>query len=89
MTTRRLLPLFLLAIASLAFFSSCEDGKSYADLLNQESKYVNSFLADHRVIGYVPEDSVFEHGKDAPYYQLDEEGNIYMQVIDPEKLKKE
>lgn len=67
----------------LASFSSCENGRSYADMLNQESKYVNSFLVDQRVIGEIPADSVFEHGTNAPYYQLDGEGNIYMQVIDP------
>lgn len=63
--------------------ASCEDGQSYADLLNTESKYVNNFLVDQRVIGAVPPDSIFETGPDAPYYQLDGEGNIYMQVINP------
>ncbi len=62
-------------------FSACENGRSYADLLNDESKAVNRFLATQHVYGSVPEDSVFEIGPDAPYYQLDNEGNIYMQVI--------
>lgn len=60
---------------------SCESGRSYADLLNDESKAVNRFLATQHVIGNVPADSVFEVGANAPYYQLDSEGNIYMQVI--------
>ena len=34
---------FFAVVAALAF-SACSDGKSYADLLNDENKYVNSFL---------------------------------------------
>ncbi len=60
---------------------SCNDSKSYADLLNEESKAVNLFLADHRVVDGVPEDNKFEIGEDAPYYKLDEDGNVYMQVL--------
>lgn len=70
----------ILSIVALAF-SSCENGRSYADLLNDESKAVNRFLATQHVYGAIPADSVFEIGPDAPYYQLDSEGNIYMQVI--------
>lgn len=73
----------LLALLLAGVTSSCDSGRSYADLLNQESKYVNNFLVDQRVIGSIPADSVFEYGEDAPYYQLDDEGNLYMQVIDP------
>ena len=29
----------------------------------------------------VPEDSVFEVGEDAPFYRVDPEGNVYMQVL--------
>lgn len=61
--------------------SSCNDSKSYADLLNEENKAVNLFLANHRVVDGVPEDNKFEVGEDAPYYKLDEEGNVYMQVL--------
>ncbi len=68
--------------ALAAVVSSCSDSKSYAELLTEENHLVNSFLADQRVVGRVPADSVFEIGPDAPYYQMDEEGNIYMQVLD-------
>lgn len=61
--------------------TSCNDSKSYADLLSAESKAINVFLADNNVILDIPADSVFQTGKDAPYYRLDEEGNVYMQVI--------
>lgn len=70
----------LMCVASLA---SCSSGKSYAQLLNEENMHVNSFLADQRVVGFADRDSTFnfEVGVDAPYYQMDEDGNIYMQVL--------
>lgn len=61
---------------------SCSDSRSYAELLTDENHYVNHYLADHRLIGSVPADSVFETGENAPYYQMDSEGNVFMQVID-------
>jgi hypothetical protein len=63
--------------------ASCSDSKTYAELLTDENKYVNSFLADQRVTNTIPTDTtfVFETGTDAPYYRLDEDGNIYMQVV--------
>ena len=70
------------AIAALSFTAvSCDDDKSYTELLEEESFAVNRFLADQRVVGHIPSDSVFEVGPNAPYYQLDDEGNIYMQVL--------
>ena len=63
--------------------ASCNDGKTYAELLQDEDHYVNNFLADQEVINYIPEDTVFITGPDAPYYRLDDEGQLYMQVVDP------
>lgn len=62
---------------------SCNDGKTYAELLNDETMYVNRFLADQRVVNSIPSDTIFEYGPNAPYYRLDEDGMLYMQVIDP------
>lgn len=78
-------PLCLLAMAaSMAIgLGSCSDNKTYAELLTDETHYVNAFLADQRVVGAVPPDSVFESGPNAPYYRIDEDGNMYMQVVDP------
>ena len=70
-----------MALASSAF-TACSDDETYAELLQKENMNVNRFLADHRVINEIPADTVFETGEDAPYYRLDEDGNLYMQVLD-------
>lgn len=62
---------------------SCDDTESYADLLKDENVAVNNFLADQRIESEIPEDSIFEYGLNAPYYKLDDDGNVYMQVIKP------
>lgn len=82
------------AIAAIAVVSmqSCEKTRSYSELLNDENMAVNRFLADQWVIATIPADSVFEVGPEAPYYQLDADGNIYMQVLDAgsgEKVEEE
>ena len=73
--------LFLLAIVLMVGLNSCKDRESYADLLNTERHATNAYLAGCRVVNEVPSDTVFEVGKDAPYYRLDKEGNVYMQVL--------
>lgn len=72
------------AAALLALgLGACDDGKTYAELLNDENQAVNRFLADHRVENSIPADTIFtETGPDSPYYRLDEDGNLYMQVLD-------
>ncbi len=70
-----------LALAVAAAATSCDDDKSYAELLTDENIATNAFLADQRVVGYDPDNKTFESGQTAPYYQLDEDGNVYMQVI--------
>ena len=60
--------------------SSCDNGKSYADLLKEEDKAVKAFLADKIVINSIPADSVFVTLQDVgnndtlavPYYRLDD-----------------
>lgn len=73
--------LILLSVVTLIALSACDNSKSYAELLTDENHNVNAFLANQRVVNSVPEDSVFEVGPDAPYYRIDEEGNVYMQVL--------
>lgn len=69
------------AVLASAMMQSCDDGKSYAEMLTEENKAVNLFLVDQKVVGSVPADSIFQVGNQAPYYQLDEDGNIFMKVL--------
>lgn len=86
-----LLPLLLLAT------SACKDKESYADLLNDENQAVNDYLANYPVIGSIPADSVFitmddimadhpgisreEAVRLTPFYRMDDDGYVYMQVL--------
>ncbi len=72
---------FLLALAAIVSITSCSDSVSYAELLEKERHAANAYLANCRVATDVPSDTVFEVGPDAPYYRIDPEGNVYMQVI--------
>jgi len=71
---------FLLAVTLLAM-CACNNDESYADRLNDERNAVNAYLANHRVVMNVPEDTVFEVGENAPFYRIDPDGNVYMQVL--------
>ena len=61
--------------------ASCSKTESYSDLLKKEQKVSNWFLAQHKVCNEIPSDSVFETGPNAPYYRMDPDGYIYMQVL--------
>lgn len=66
----------------LISLSSCSSGESYSDLLNDENQDVNRFLADQLVAGQWPGDN-YEYGENAPYYQIDDDGALFMKVLDP------
>ena len=70
-----------MGLMALTLLTACNDDQSYADRLNEERNAVNAYLADHHVRMSIPEDSVFEVGEHAPFYRLDADGNIYMQVL--------
>ena len=71
----------LLAVMALLLLTACNEDQSYADRLNNERNAVNAYLANHRVVMSVPEDSVFEVGENAPFYRVDADGNVYMQGL--------
>lgn len=71
----------LLAITVLMMLAACNNDESYADRLNDERNAVNAYLANHRIVMSVPEDTVFEVGENAPFYRIDTDGNVYMQVL--------
>lgn len=73
---------FLTVLSFLLTFISCEKGESYADLLKKEEKAVNWYLAGESIEVEIPKDSIFIEGEDAPFYKMDEEGTVYMRVVD-------
>ncbi len=77
----RCLPIASMSIGVMWGLSSCDDSKSYAELLTDEAHAINGFLANQNVILDLPKDDDFVTGPDAPYYRLDEEGNVYMQIV--------
>lgn len=76
---------FSLALVLLLFSASCSKTQSYSDLLKNEQKVSNWFLAQHTVCNEIPADSVFEEGPNAPFYRMDDDGYVYMQVIKSNK----
>ena len=72
---------FFTAVVMVLFASSCSKTESYSDLLKKEQKASNWFLAQQTVCNDIPADSVFLVGSDAPYYRMDDDGYIYMQVL--------
>lgn len=75
--------LFAILLGGLAALSlvSCNDDRSYADLLRDERRACNSFLSGYQIVNEIPADTVFDTGEDAPFYRLDPDGNVYMQVL--------
>ncbi len=70
-------------IMLLLSLASCENTKSYSELLKEETEAVNWYLAQNKVVTSVPEDSVFILGDDAPFYRMNADGTVYMRVINP------
>lgn len=71
------------------FLASCNKTESYSDLLKKEQKVSNWFLAQQKVCNKIPSDSIFIEGANAPFYKMDEDGYIYMQVIKSDGHDKE
>lgn len=71
----------MLVMSAIALTTSCSDNESYSNLLKAEEKATNWYMAQRKICLEIPKDSIFETGEDAPYYKMDEEGYLYMQVI--------
>lgn len=78
---KNILTVIFVTAGLFSLFTSCKEGKSYSDLLEEEEKAVNWYLAQNRVVAEVPSDSVFEVGPDAPFYRMNSDGTVYMRVI--------
>lgn len=75
--------IYMVIALAVGGFASCSKSKSYSELLRTEEKAVNWYMSNQRVVNEVPADSVFETGVDAPFYKMDEDGYVYMQVVNP------
>ena len=68
-----------------ASIGSCSDTKSYSELLSEEERASNWYLAGFRVENSLPANNEFksveEYGDEAPYYKMDNDGYLYMQVV--------
>ncbi|MDE6023611.1 MAG: DUF4827 domain-containing protein [Muribaculaceae bacterium] len=82
---------FKISLICVAFsammLAACSKTESYSDLLKKEQKVSNWYLAQHKVCNEIPADSVFLTGPDAPFYRMDDDGYVYMQVIKAPNLK--
>lgn len=77
----KFIPIYFVTLCLLGL-ASCEKGESYADLLKKEEKAVNWYLSGESIEIEIPADSIFITGEDAPYYKMNEDGTVYMKVID-------
>ncbi|MCH5242131.1 MAG: DUF4827 family protein [Muribaculaceae bacterium] len=83
---KKILRKIILFSGILILMSSCSKTQSYSELLRDEEHAVNWFLADYNVVLELPSDikdliTYEQAGDDAPYYKLDSEGYVYMQVV--------
>lgn len=78
---------FMVVLLMALFVASCNKTESYSDLLKKEQKASNWFLAQYKVCNEIPADSVFLTGPDAPYYKMDDDGYVYMQVLKANPIK--
>lgn len=80
----------VLGIIVCAALSGCSKTESYSDLLKEEGKAANWYLAQQNIEVVVPSDGKFKTGSNAPFYKMDDDGYLYMQVVskgDDEKVK--
>lgn len=95
----KILKHILASALALGALTACDDRESYADMLRDENEAVNNYLADYPVIDVLPADSVLRSTQDiladypgmtqeeaiklTPFYRMDDDGYVYMQVVNP------
>lgn len=91
MTYKTILKIFLSLLFIVA--TGCSKSQSYSELLREEEKACNWYLSQYNICLELPEDNKdfittgtlkadgSLYGEDAPFYKLDEEGYVYMQVV--------
>lgn len=78
--------IMITAIVSMVGATSCSESESYSELLRDEEIAVNWYLAEKNIELVLPDDpkllkTVESMGENAPYYRLDADGYVYMQVV--------
>lgn len=80
-------------IVALLLTMGCSKTQSYSELLRDEEKACNWYLSKYNVSVEMPEDAkdliTFDtldqdgipYGENAPFYKLDDDGYVYMQVV--------
>lgn len=94
MKIRNIKKLFLqmALLAAGLYVGGCSKSQSYSELLRDEEHAVNWYLANYNVALDLPEDSkdlltaetIVDGkplGENAPFYKIDAEGYVYMQVV--------
>ena len=76
----------IISFVALVLTTGCTKSQSYSELLRDEEQAVNWFLAGYNVELELPENpkdllTFSEMGENAPFYKLDPEGYVYMQVV--------
>lgn len=83
-----------LALTLLVVISTgCSKSQSYSELLRDEEKACNWYLSNRNVSLELPENNLdlitsetlnsegLPYGDDAPFYKLDDDGYVYMQIV--------
>lgn len=91
----RIIRIIFMAITACVTLGACNDRQSYAELLRDETKATNYYLSNFQVINDIPADSVLISVEDmmatglsredamkvTPFYRLNLDGTVYMQVV--------
>lgn len=83
---KKIMKIILPMVALVVISTGCSKSQSYSELLRDEEKAVNWYLSSYNVVLELPENprdiiTVAEAGEDAPFYKMDNDGYVYMQVV--------